>query len=263
MWPDKHNRVSCAVHAGHSASGCLTVWELTGSRSLVEPRLPQFDLFGDLMRQADAADGQHHFRRQLFVALEAAAATASRTAFSISRCEVMPTFLRKPRRLVLNMSSFMMVSLTYGRVGLLSMYSPRLRCRLSARELALARWTSRSLRQIDIVRRAGGMAAGAERVVVAAGVGHGRLSALEATREQGREEEEWRRGVRRGYVACVIHSSGFVIAGLDPAIHQNQGIFLKNDGCPGMGECVVIPGASQTRTRNLEIPGSLLRIAPE
>src|SRR5580692_11030625 len=34
-------------------------------------------------------------------------ATASRTAFSISRCEVMPTFLRNPRRLVLKTSSFM------------------------------------------------------------------------------------------------------------------------------------------------------------
>src|SRR3954454_11896811 len=40
------------------------------------------------------------------------AATASRTAFSISRCEVMPTFLRKPRRLALKRSSFIMVSLS-------------------------------------------------------------------------------------------------------------------------------------------------------
>src|SRR4029079_12908185 len=40
-------------------------------------------------------------------------ATASRTAFSISRCEVMPTFLRNLRRLVLNMSSFMMASLSW------------------------------------------------------------------------------------------------------------------------------------------------------
>src|SRR3981081_255021 len=38
------------------------------------------------------------------------AATASRTAFSISRCEVMPTFLRNPRRLALKTSSFMAVS---------------------------------------------------------------------------------------------------------------------------------------------------------
>src|SRR5262245_42462996 len=37
-------------------------------------------------------------------------ATASRTAFSISRCEVMPTFLRKPRRLLLKLSSFMIAS---------------------------------------------------------------------------------------------------------------------------------------------------------
>src|SRR5207253_6035906 len=40
------------------------------------------------------------------------AATASRTAFSISRCEVMPTFLRKPRRLLLKLSSFMMCSIS-------------------------------------------------------------------------------------------------------------------------------------------------------
>src|SRR5256885_14144643 len=37
--------------------------------------------------------------------------TASRMAFSISRCEVMPTFLRKPRRLPLKTSSFMIFSL--------------------------------------------------------------------------------------------------------------------------------------------------------
>src|SRR5688572_8649444 len=34
--------------------------------------LTQRDFFGDLVRQVDAADGQHHFGRQLFVALEAA-----------------------------------------------------------------------------------------------------------------------------------------------------------------------------------------------
>ena len=38
------------------------------------------------------------------------AAIASRTAFSISRCEVMPTFLRNLRRLVLKTSSFMRAS---------------------------------------------------------------------------------------------------------------------------------------------------------
>src|SRR5262249_24759070 len=38
------------------------------------------------------------------------AATASRTAFSISRCEVMHTFLSKARRLLLNLSSFMIAS---------------------------------------------------------------------------------------------------------------------------------------------------------
>src|SRR6202035_6047803 len=39
------------------------------------------------------------------------ASRASRTAFSISRCEVMPTFFRNLRRLVLKTSSFMAASL--------------------------------------------------------------------------------------------------------------------------------------------------------
>src|SRR6516225_3938093 len=38
------------------------------------------------------------------------AASASRTAFSISRCEVMPTFLRNLRRLALKTSSFIKAS---------------------------------------------------------------------------------------------------------------------------------------------------------
>src|SRR5947199_2042636 len=38
------------------------------------------------------------------------ASTASRTAFSISRCEVMPTFFRNLRRLALKTSSFMRAS---------------------------------------------------------------------------------------------------------------------------------------------------------
>jgi len=42
----------------------------------------------------------------------------------------------------------------------------------------------------------------------------------------------------------------FVFAGHDPAIHQKQGDLSFR-------------GASKTRTRNLEIPGSMLRIAPE
>src|SRR5438552_1478688 len=38
------------------------------------------------------------------------ASSASRTAFSISRCEVMPTFFKNLRRLALKTSSFMMTS---------------------------------------------------------------------------------------------------------------------------------------------------------
>src|SRR3954463_8524687 len=33
---------------------------------------PQFDLFGNLVGQADAAERQYHFRRQLFIPLETA-----------------------------------------------------------------------------------------------------------------------------------------------------------------------------------------------
>src|ERR1700738_5266858 len=42
------------------------------------------------------------------------AATASRTAFSISRCEVMPTFFRNLRRLELKTSSFMKAPWCHG-----------------------------------------------------------------------------------------------------------------------------------------------------
>src|SRR5258708_6937682 len=36
-------------------------------------QLPQLDLVGDFVREADAAERQHHFGRQLFMALETAA----------------------------------------------------------------------------------------------------------------------------------------------------------------------------------------------
>ena len=69
--------------------------------------LAEFDLVGHLVCEADAADREHHSGRQLSSPLRRPAATASRTAFSISRCEVMPTFFRNLRRLLLKTSSFM------------------------------------------------------------------------------------------------------------------------------------------------------------
>src|SRR6266581_2966509 len=82
------------------------------------------------------------------------AATASRTAFSISRCEVMPTFLRNPRRLLLKVSSFMVGSFfgrpgeqRYGLYGVLTIVSLRFFCARSTLAAALPRWTSRFLRQ--------------------------------------------------------------------------------------------------------------------
>ena len=47
--------------------------------------LPQLDLVADLVGEADAADGQHHVRRQLLVSLQAAGRQARRGPLSRSR----------------------------------------------------------------------------------------------------------------------------------------------------------------------------------
>jgi hypothetical protein len=65
----------------------------------------QLDRAVNLDRKPNSLHCQRHFCRQYLVL-----ATASRTAFSISRCEVMPTFLRNLRTLTLKTSSFMIAS---------------------------------------------------------------------------------------------------------------------------------------------------------
>src|SRR3954467_9913248 len=111
-------------------------------------------------------------------------ATASRTAFSISRCEVMPTFLRNPRRLALKTSSFMRASwlrpdrIIQHLLGHIALGTVGASIGIAALHVAV-------LAAVDIVVRAHGDILGAaECVVVGAGVDHGRLAAFEATGEQ-------------------------------------------------------------------------------
>src|SRR3954471_22241883 len=118
------------------------------------------------------------------------ASSASRTAFSISRCEVMPTFLRNPRRLVLKTSSFMMASWSRpGRIvqhllGEVSLGTVGARVGVAALNVTV-------LAADDIVVRTHRDIVGAaERVVIGAGVDHGRLAPFQAAGEQWRGEQE-------------------------------------------------------------------------
>jgi hypothetical protein len=67
----------------------------------------------------------------------------------------------------------------------------------------------------------------AERIVVIAPcIDHGRLSPLEATREQRCNEQKRDAEFRRPELHSNFPSMfRFVIAGLDPAIHRNKGVF--------------------------------------
>src|ERR1051325_6580807 len=108
-------------------------------------------------------------------------ATASRPAFSISRCEVMPTFWRNLRRLALNTSSFMRASrsrpdwIVQHLLGEIALGTVGARIGVAALHVAV-------LAAVDIIVRAHRDIVGAaECVVVGAGVDHGRLAAFEAT----------------------------------------------------------------------------------
>src|SRR4051794_29010612 len=93
--------------------------------------LPQLDLVADLVGQADAADGQHDFRRQLLVTLQAAARerVAHRLLDLALRGDA-DLFQKPPQTAVEDV--LVHCNLSY-LVGLFSMYSPRSRCFLSAR----------------------------------------------------------------------------------------------------------------------------------
>src|SRR3954470_19430087 len=112
------------------------------------------------------------------------ASIASRTAFSISRCEVMPTFFRNLRRLALKTSSFMRASwlgpdrIVQHLLGHIALGTVGAGIGIAALHVAV-------LAAVDIIVRAHRDIVGAaERVIVGAGVDHGRLAAFEATGEQ-------------------------------------------------------------------------------
>src|SRR6478735_5315255 len=118
-------------------------------------------------------------------------AIASRTAFSISRCEVMPTFFRNPRRLVLKTSSFMLVSSSLGAGWVVQHVFAEIALAAVGAGVGVDALDVAVLAAGDIFRRAGRDIVGAaERVVIAAGIDHGGLAALEAAGEQRREERQ-------------------------------------------------------------------------
>jgi hypothetical protein len=115
----------------------------------------------------------------------------------------------------------------YGWSGWFSMYSPRSRWRRSARAVALLRRTSRSLRQATysleptatLLARQIASSSPLESTIV----GRPR-SRQPASRGARSNRAMWRRAELRRI--CQFHRCFcFVIAGLDPAIHRNKGIF--------------------------------------
>src|ERR1700724_841126 len=104
-------------------------------------------------------------------------ASASRTAFSISRCEVMPTFLRNLRRLALKTSSFMMAS-CLGPCRVVQHVFAEIALRAVGARVGVVALNVAILAAGDIFRRAHRDIVGAAKrvVVIAARIDHGRLS---------------------------------------------------------------------------------------
>src|SRR5215207_10707370 len=168
------------------------------------------------------------------------ASMASRTAFSISRCEVMPTFLRKLRRLVLKTSSFMGASrsrpcrIVQHLLGEIALGAVGAGIGIAALHVAV-------LAANDVVVRARRDIVGAaECVVVGAGVDHGRLAAFEATGEQ------WGCQQQRDEVLCgskfhwrpsiYLVSAGRLSptwSGMIPQSIEKMAACFEADGCPG------------------------------
>src|ERR1700761_1426798 len=105
--------------------------------------LPQLDLVADLMREADAADGQHDFRRQLLVAFEAAGREriAHRLLDLALRGDA--DLLQEPAQTAVE-DVLVHCCCLPASLGWFSIYSPRSFCFLSARTTAALRWASRS-----------------------------------------------------------------------------------------------------------------------
>src|SRR5689334_16128109 len=108
------------------------------------------------MRQADASDGEHHLGRQLFITLELAGGDrVAHRLFDLAlrgdadlleeatQAAVKTVFVHDDLRSLAHdldrkTGTHFSGSCDYGRTGLLSMYSPRLRCERSARASDLA-----------------------------------------------------------------------------------------------------------------------------
>src|SRR5262245_45236721 len=117
-------------------------------------------------------------------------ATASRTAFSISRCEVMPTFLRKPRRLLLKLSSFMIASERLRPHGIVQHMIGHVSLGAIGAGVGVAALDIAVLPAIDVFVRADSRIGAAVGVVIGRGVDHDGLAALEAAGEKRGDEQE-------------------------------------------------------------------------
>src|SRR5438132_2371719 len=173
----------------------------THLRSRAEPArlmtatLAQIDLARDFMAQADAADGEHHFRRQFFVALEAAARDRIAHRFldlalrsdadlleEATQAAVEAIFIHDgaPKSRFARVVEHVFAEIALRAVGA--------RFGLGAHGVAL-------LAADDIGRRARldivGAAIG---VVIGGAVDHDRLAALEAASEHGGDEQECEMG---------------------------------------------------------------------
>jgi hypothetical protein len=110
----------------------------------------------------------------------------------------MPTFLRNPRRLVLKTSSFMVVSFISRPVRVVQHVFAEIALAAVGAGVGVDALHVAVLAAGDIFRRADRDIVGAtERIVIAAGIDHGRLTALEAAGEEWCEQQEWDQEPRR------------------------------------------------------------------
>src|SRR6266481_8607782 len=156
------------------------------------PELTQFDLAGYLVAETDATDGQHHFGRQLFMTLEAAAGDGVADRF-------FDFTLRGDADLLEEAAQAGVENVLVH--GALPMSRPVRMIQHVFAEIALAAVGAgvgvvaldvAFLSACDIFRRADRDIFGAAEgiVVIAARNGHGRLPPLEAAREQRGDEQE-------------------------------------------------------------------------
>src|SRR5262245_3736315 len=117
-------------------------------------------------------------------------ATASRTAFSISRCEVMPTFLRKPRRLLLKLSSFMIASKRLRSHRIVQHLFGKVSLGAIGACVGIAALNVAVLAAVDVFVRADSRIGAAIGVVIGRRVNHSWLAALEATGEKRGDKQE-------------------------------------------------------------------------